>query len=148
MSNESAVSASAVARHLDLSRQRVDQLAQQGVFQRDRDGRYDLDRCRIAYIHRLRDNAEGATSEQQVRLQEARAAQIELRNLRESGELVDAAAVEEELHDILGTLRTDLSGVPAGATRDLQLRKVIEQLINDAIDSARAKIEQMGAERE
>lgn len=74
---------------------------------------------------------------EQTRIQAGRAREIELRNAREEGKLFDADDVETVFADILGTFRSELSGVPAASTRDLALRANIEKHLNAAVDRCR-----------
>ena len=49
-----AVTATALGKHLDLTIQRIKQLANEGVIEQLSTGRYDQDACRIAYLRWLR----------------------------------------------------------------------------------------------
>ena len=49
-----AVTATALGKHLDLTIQRIKQLANEGVIEQLPNGRYDQDACRIAYLRWLR----------------------------------------------------------------------------------------------
>ena len=49
------MNATTVGQHLDLSHQRVLQLVEENVLQRLSNGRFDLNDCRLRYIHWLRD---------------------------------------------------------------------------------------------
>ena len=133
-------SANACGLHLDLSRVRIVQLVDEGALPRNKDGSFDLDACRIAYIRYLRsEDRRGAKSATASRVQEARAKEIELRTEREEGRLWDADAEETAVADILGAYRSELSGVPAASTRDLTVRGEIEKQLNDAIDRCSAR---------
>lgn len=76
------------------------------------------------------------------RVQDARAAQIELHNARELGKLVETEDVLLWQAQILGTLRTELTGVPAAATRDREIRAEIEKHLNAAIERCRRSFEE------
>src|SRR6266536_5706503 len=121
------VSASDVARHLDVSPQRVGNMVNEGILKRATNGRFDLHRCRIASIRWLR-----AAPQRQpkapaaARVQEARARQIELRLAQEERELIDIRSVEETIDAIVATFNAELIGVPAASTRDLEVRRHIE----------------------
>jgi hypothetical protein len=133
-------SANQCGAHLDLSRVRVVQLVNEGALPRNKDGSFDLDECRVAYIRYLRsEDRRGAKSATASRVQEARAKEIELRTAREEGRLWDAETAEAAFAEILGTFRSELSGVPAGSTRDLAIRAEIEKRLNDAIDRCDAR---------
>lgn len=133
------VSASELGRHLDLSRQRIGQLAAERVIPRDASGRYDLDAARVAYVRHLREAAiaSPATAET-ARLQAAKARAVELRMAREEGELVETDAAVDLFSEIIGKLLAGLTGLPARVTRDPALRGRIEAEI-EAIREAVAR---------
>jgi phage terminase Nu1 subunit (DNA packaging protein) len=137
-------SANQCGAHLDLSRVRVVQLVKEGALPRNADDSFDLDACRIAYIHYLRsEDRRGAKSATASRVQEARAKEIELRTAREEGRLVPMDDVNAAIADILGTYRSELNGVPAASSRDLAVRGEIEKQLNDAIDRCRQRFEKV-----
>lgn len=75
------VTGTALGLHLDLSRQRVNQLVDEGVLHRLPAGGFDQDACRVAYVRWLRsDERRASRSEADARLRDARAREIELRN--------------------------------------------------------------------
>lgn len=134
---------SACAAYLDLTRQRVAALAADGNLPRKEDGTFDLDECRIAYIRFLRQaaNRRAASADNGARLREARAQEIELRVAREAGEFIPLEDVETVLQDAVSAFCAELNGVPAACTRDLALRKVIEEQVGNAIDRCRERLE-------
>jgi phage terminase Nu1 subunit (DNA packaging protein) len=144
MTKRKGASANACGLHLDLSRVRVVQLVDEGVLPRNKDGSFDLDACRIAYIRYLRsEDRRGAKSATASRVQEARAKEIELRTAREEGRLVPLDDVNAAIADILGTYRSELNGVPAASSRDLAVRGEIEKQLYDAIDRCRQRFEKV-----
>lgn len=132
------VSATEIGRRLDMSRQRVGQLEAEGVFSQLAGGRFDMAACTIGYIRWLKDEnrrgskAAGASLFQQVRMKE-----IEQRIAREDGRLVPIEAVDAANDQIVGTFRSELSGVAAASTRDVELRQVIDGHLNVAIERCR-----------
>lgn len=143
---KNGVSASAVGTHLDLTRQRVGQLADEGVFARLDDGSFKLDACRVAYIRWLRsDDRRVAKTATNSRINDARAAEIELRTAEREKRIVAEAqahgiAIIEEFG---GQLRSDLMAIPARVTADIAMRRRIEEQIEEAFgaSSDRAKAE-------
>jgi hypothetical protein len=132
------VSQVTLAKYLDISQQRVAQFVAEGVFPRLPDGKLDKDVSRVIYIRWLRDETrKSSTSEAARRVQDARARGIEIRNARELGKLVPTEDVLAWNAEILGTLRTELSGVAAASTRDLELRVEIEKQVNAAVERAK-----------
>jgi hypothetical protein len=145
MTKRKGVSANTCGTHLDLSRVRVVQLVNEGALPRLKDGSFDLDACRIAYIRYLRsEDRRGSKSATASRVQEARAKEIELRTAREEGRLVPMDDVQAVIADVLGTYRYELTGVPAASTRDLSVRAEIEKHLNDAIDRCRQRFAEAG----
>jgi hypothetical protein len=88
--------AAELAAHLDLTRQRIEQLAAEGVIECDDAGRYDLYDCRLAYIRFLCAlRREPAESAELRRIREAKAELLELRVAEEDGRLWDMQMVHE-----------------------------------------------------
>jgi phage terminase Nu1 subunit (DNA packaging protein) len=140
------VSASEVARHLDVSPQRVGNMVNDGILKRASSGRFDLDACRIAYIRWLRAapkrNSQSANSSRALEL---KIQALEMKLAREEGQLIALSEVEETVEDILGVYRSEMTGVPSSCTRDIQLRQMIEEKMNDAFDRCRKRFEQARA---
>jgi phage terminase Nu1 subunit (DNA packaging protein) len=132
------VSAAALGRHLGVSGPYVAQLASEGAVTRLPDGKYDQDACRIAYIKWLRDPARRTApkSEAAARLQAAKATEVELRNLERSGQLGRLDEMTEVFDSAVAKLRTALDGLPARVTRDVALRRKIEDEIRAALTRA------------
>lgn len=139
------VSAAAIGEHLDISRQRVGQFTQEGVFALNEAGKLDLDACRLAYIRWLRGaNRRGSKAASENAFREARVREIEQRIAKEDGRLIAIEDVAAGVTDIMGALRAELSGVAAASTRDLALREAIEGHLNGAIERSRRRFEEMG----
>jgi hypothetical protein len=137
------VSQVTLAKHLDISQQRVAQFVAEGIFPRLPDGKLDRDVCRVIYIRWLRDETrKSSASEAATRVQHARALEIEVRTARELSKLVPTEDVLAWNAEILGTLRAELTGVPAASTRDLEMRAEIEKQINAAVDRAKRSFNQ------
>jgi hypothetical protein len=136
------VNAAAVAAHLSLTRQQVSRLVDAGVLSRTRDGKFDLDACRLDYIRFLRDDRRRSPkSSAAARVQELRAEKLRLELARERGQLIDIGEVELAVEDILGAYVAEMGGVPAAVTRDAALRRVIEEKYSDAMDRCRARFD-------
>jgi hypothetical protein len=134
-----------LAVHLDLTPQRIAQLAEDRIIERRPDGRYDQDDSRLRYLRWLRDPAR-----RQVRTEAAAAfvaAKTEMLNLKLAAkrrELVRQSDVDELLEQIAGVTLTHLSGMAARiAGPDLQLRRRIDQVVHEtrvAIAQAASKM--------
>lgn len=136
------VKASELGRHLVLTARRVQQLAEEGVLSRLPNGNFDQDASRVAYIKYLQDAGRRVVhSDSRERAQAAKTELLELKTARERGDLILFADTEEIFADVLGTWRSELSGVPAACTRDLSLRTTIEEQINDAAERAQRRFD-------
>lgn len=97
-------------------------------------------------IKHMQDEARRVTkSTTASRVQDARANQIELQTKKELGELVPVEDMVAFLSDTIGTLRTELSGLPAACSRDPEVRTVIENQLNVRITKCRDKFAAAGA---
>ena len=134
----------ALAKHLDLTARRAQQLVSEGVLPRRRaNGSFDLDKARVSYIRYLRDaGRRSKDSDARTRATEARTRTLELRAKREEGALVEMAEAEVVFADVIGTLSAELGGVSAASTRDLALRKTIEENQNAAIKRAKKSFDE------
>ncbi|MGF3026702.1 hypothetical protein ACQVP2_28270 [Methylobacterium aquaticum] len=133
------VTAVALAAHLDLTKQRIGQLADEGVLPRLADGSYDLEASRLAYIRWLRsEDRKAVQTAANDRLNSARVEQLELRNEREREALLRHARTEALalIDEFAGPLRSDLLSIPARLTNDLVLRRQLEGQIEEAFGAA------------
>src|SRR5262245_216389 len=138
---KSRVSAVALGRHLDVSSQWIGKLVKAGVLVKLSDGTFDLDRCRVQYIRHLRDGR-GEKSDATARAQEARGRRLELQLQREAGELIGVPDTEEAVGEIVAAFNAELIGIPAACTRDIELRKFIEDRVNEAITRCQQRLDQ------
>jgi phage terminase Nu1 subunit (DNA packaging protein) len=146
MKKKPGISASILAKHLDLSVNHVHKLAAEGVIPRLPGGGFDPDKCRVTYIRYLRDaGRRSKDSDAKTRAQEARTRTLELRARKEEGELVEMTEVEVVFTDIISTLSAELGGVPASCTRDLALRETITENQNAAINRAKKSFDEKAA---
>jgi phage terminase Nu1 subunit (DNA packaging protein) len=121
-------SLSEVSRHLLLSREMIRRLVAERVIERRADGSFDLDQARHAYIRHLRDrrSEKGAA---EAALQRAKAREIELRTAERAHELIEIDEAIGALDSILGAVISELAGLPGAATRDLGMRRHLDDLI-------------------
>lgn len=132
-----------ISQLLMLTPQRVNQLERAGWVPKAGRNAYSLVSAVQGYIKFLRDeNSRTSKSAAQSRVQDARAREIELRIAREENRVVEVEDVEILVAEIVGAFRSELSGVPAGCTRDLELRRTIETKLNGAIDRCRKRFEE------
>jgi hypothetical protein len=149
------LTAEMAARLLMKSSERIRQLSREGWIPKHGTGantRYALVDVVQGYI-RFRDDAEKRATKTAAatRISDARAREIELRTAIREGRLIDLDEALEAVEDLIGLLRSELSGLPARCTRDLQLRRTIETARNDILDRiadlATQKAAAMGARR-
>ena len=149
------LTAEMAARLLMKSNERIRQLSREGWIPKHGTGantRYALVDVVQGYI-RFRDDAEKRATKTAAatRISDARAREIELRTAIREGRLIDLDEAIEAVEDLMGLLRSELSGLPARCTRDLQIRRTIETARNDILeriaDLAVAKAASLGARR-
>ena len=115
---------SSVARHLFLSPARVRELEAEGVLQRI-NGKLELDESRYRYIEHLRTRRGRSPADEKWR--EERARQIALQNAIKARELIPFTEAAEGLDDIIGFIISELHGMPARVSRDLEVRRRIDE---------------------
>ena len=123
-------SLSELARHLLLTREEVRRLVAEQIITRRGDGDFDLDESRGRYLRFLRDRRANR-SEAEAALQRAKALEIEMRVSERAHQLIEMDEAYAALDDIVGGIVSELSGLPAAATRDLTMRRHLESLIHD-----------------
>ncbi|MDP1908983.1 MAG: hypothetical protein Q8K85_11835 [Hyphomicrobium sp.] len=80
------------------------------------------------------------------RVQDARAREYELKNAEREARLVDINEHQELFVEVFGTLKASLYGVPARASKDIAIRRVIEKAIEEALVEASNRFERLTAE--
>ena len=138
-----ARTASEIAVHLDLTTQRVTQLANKGVLPRYTDGKYRQDETRVAYIRFVRRQAQtrASTGDKTTSLIETKTLKAKLDLAIAQGDYININDVEAVLTEASAIFRNELSGLGASVTRDLQLRGLIDEKVNDGIARVRAALE-------
>jgi hypothetical protein len=119
-----AATLSGVAEHLGLSRTAARDLEIQGVIDRTA----GLGACRLAYIRHLRSRRPSGGAMQE-RILAAKARAIELRNAQTEHKLVPVGEAQEALDTCMGWMISELMSMPAAVTRDLALRRTMEDWI-------------------
>ena len=124
------VTATALAKHLDLSQQRITQLADEHVIERLPDRRFDQDACRVAYLRWLRDpERRTARSKADQEFTQAKAELIRIRIAEKKRDLILYSEAEETGDKMIGIVLTKLSGLSARVGGDQIQRRKTEQVV-------------------
>ena len=121
------------------------------MIQRQGDG-FPLDQSRVAYLRYLRrERRQSPQSEARVRLDTAKARDLEIRNGVREGKLMLTEGDVAFIDELCGVFLTGLSGLPAQCTRDVTVRRSIEaaifELRRKISETAAARVEQAEAKR-
>jgi len=131
VATDRAVSATALAQHLDCSRTYIGKLEAEGVLQQQGDG-FPLDQSRLAYLRFLRrERRQSPRSEADADHLRVKTELLQLRLMEKRRELVRQADVDELIDGICGVTLTALSSLPARCAPrgDLATRRAIEQCV-------------------
>jgi hypothetical protein len=113
-------------------------LKRQGVFKPISSNRYRVIEIVHGYIDYLKDENRASTKTASAsRVQDARAAQIEMQTAKELRDLIPKDEVCDFLTEATGTFRAELAGVPAASSRDPEVRAEIEKNLDAAIERCR-----------
>lgn len=133
------ISAAVAAALIKVTEQRLGQLVRAGHIKKTARGEYHLLAVVHGYIDFLKDEERRSSkSASASRVQDARADEIAMRMEERSKRLVHEARREAVavVDSLAGGLRTDLMSVPARVTRDLPLRRKLEDEIDNAFGAA------------
>lgn len=120
----------------------IRQLAAQGVFPKATRGQYALVPLVQGYIKWLRDeDRRSSKSAAQSRVQDARAAEIELRTAERKRQVIPQEDCFAIVSNIVALTREHFDGLPARITRDVTLRATIEQEVDGALTSISKRLE-------
>ncbi len=130
------VTATQLAAMLGVTNRRVRQLASEGTLERTPQGHFDLATNIQKYVSFRESRREpNEVAQARARHINARATEIELRNAKRIGEIIEMDEAISVVDEVVGSIITALQALPARVTRDLALRRRIEQEI-DQIRSA------------
>jgi hypothetical protein len=108
------VSGGRFALHFGVTRQYVDQLAQQGVIERLPTGLFDQGRSRLRYFEHLRSqHRRSPRAEAGAQLAAARAEWLQVRTLERKKELVPVELLDQTSNEIAGATLVAFSSLPA-----------------------------------
>lgn len=143
-----------IARLLDLTERRVQQLASERIIPKASRGRYDFVESVRAYIRHLRDQVDGGQSgkvtvldDERTRLTRARAGLAELDERERRGELVPAVQIEKFLTSILSRVRQGVLTLPSRAAPKAHDAKTIPQVERIILDCCQEVLEEISETR-
>ena len=145
--NKWEVDQTTLGKILGLTPRWVRQLTTDGVIRSNGRGKYSVAASVQGYVAWTKAAQQrAAPSDAKERLLEARAKSIELQNAEREHRLVDTEECIAVLDEIVGTYRTELDGLPARLTRDLDDRKQIASVVDAISNRVCDKFEQRAAE--
>jgi hypothetical protein len=139
------VTATALGRHLGLSRQYIDKLALDGVVERKSD-RFDQDQSRLRYLAWLRaPERRSARAKADGEYRQMKILALRLKIEKEQGRLMEYDEHLAILDEVVGLFRSELSGLPARLTRDLSIRQAAEEEVFQLLTRLAEKFATMAA---
>jgi hypothetical protein len=115
---------------VEIGEDRLAQIEQAGFIKRAGRNRWSTSRTLAGLVEFYRnENRRGPKSAADARWRAARARELEVRTAERERKLMRTDEAMEALEDITGVFLTELSGLPASVTRDLALRRKIEERI-------------------
>lgn len=144
---KAGVTAAVVARHLDLTRQRVGQLAAEGVLHRLPAGGFDLHACIEAYLRYLRDGVQRARdAAADAGVQRARRLEIEQRVAIKDRQLVDIREHEALFLEALAVVKSEMRRMPARVSTDRAFRRALAAEVDGVLSRCISRFERATAE--
>jgi len=131
------ITAGQASRLLDLTLERLRQLAKAGAIPKAVNGNYPLVPTVQGYIRFLKDEERRTSkSASASRVQEARAHEIELRTAERRREMIPVDDAIGALDFVVGRCVTEMTGLPVRFTRDVSERRKLEE----EVDGCRRRI--------
>jgi hypothetical protein len=139
--NDLEVFGATLADWCGVSPKRIDQLLAEGVVHREAKGRFRLKANVTAVFRWLRsDQRRCARTEADAQLRRERAREIRLRIAERERQLVPIDLAFQVQEEILGLVRTEIGGASARITRDLALRRQIDEALNEVLARVVSKL--------
>lgn len=130
MGVDDVVTANGLATHLGMTRQNVARLTAEAVIEQRADGCYDQTASRLRYIKHLRaEHRRSPKAEAEAEHAAAKAALLRIRIAEKQRELVRQEDVDALVDTLAGIVLTNLSGLSARCSRDLQVRRTIDSVV-------------------
>ena len=124
-----------ISEMVGLGHLRIEQLSKEGWFKKLGANRWRISEV-VKGMLKYRDDADRRINRSAVRsrVQAARAREIELRTAQRAHILCETDEALALADDVFGNLRSELSGLPAMVTRDLEIRSEIEKGVNEILN--------------
>ena len=136
----------AVSDFLEFSPTWLKKLEQQGFVERLENKLFDGGAVCLGYIRWLKDDARRGSKTEGAKAKEAeQLRRLQIENAKMVGDLVDFEMVEAFFAESHTKLRSIFGGIPAGLSRDPELRALLEKRLNAGFDEYRAAFEAMAA---
>lgn len=142
------VSAVTLGQVLGLTERRIHQLEKQGVFEKSGRGKFPLSANVQRYLEHCRETEMASATERfdsRKAYEAEQARKLKLQNDRTERLLIPLEEAIETIDVLLGPLRTDLSGVPAQVTEDIEERLPIERAIRNVLTRLADRFEKASA---
>lgn len=154
MADSNVVAGPVLAKLLNLTERRLQQLAKEGVIPRQERGKYPLIGCVNGYVKFLQDKLAGSGDARDLSSERAKLARIqsehtELRVKQLRGELVPAAAAVHVLEALASAMKTRLTSMPyVLKQRHPEVSAGVVSEIRDLIEDALRQVAADGLPRE
>jgi phage terminase Nu1 subunit (DNA packaging protein) len=119
-----------------FSRAYLVELENRGIIKKEKRGYWKFPESANLIIGHLRESNKRREGSPHAQVAKMRASEIEQRMLIRARRLVPMEMAEALVARWAGAVRSELGGVPARVSRDVQLRKAIEREINAALSRA------------
>ena len=142
----STASVDTIARLLDMTPRRVQQLANEGIIPKPRDrGQYEIIPCVVGYIKHIKGMLNGEAGDlasEKTRLTRAQAEKTEIETEKLKGELVSLADAERGWSALVGAFRAKMLTLPPRASLVVLNKKEreVERILTDMVYEALAEL--------
>lgn len=142
----STASVDTIARLLDMTPRRVQQLANEGIIPKPKDrGQYEIIPCVVGYIKHIKGMLNGEAGDlasEKTRLTKAQAEKTEIETARLKGELVSLADAERGWSALVGAFRAKMLTLPPRASLVVMNKKEreVERILTDMVYEALAEL--------
>ena len=136
----------AVSDLIGFSSTMLRKLEDQGFAKRGDDKLFDVVATLLGYIRWLKDDARRSSKTEGAKAKEAeQVRRMRIETAKILGQLVEWDEVEIFFTEAMTELRNIFGGIPAGLTRDPELRALLEKRLDAGFDESRAAFEKLAA---